>query len=58
MTVFLIPPQLEDSGEYACIAVNDVGVDVRRFTINIMGTFSQLFPLYRTNCSLCVRESC
>ena len=43
MPLPLLPPQLEDSGEYVCIAVNEVGVAVRRFNINVMGESAVLW---------------
>ena len=35
--VALVPPRLEDTGEYTCRAENEIGEDVSTITVNIMG---------------------
>ena len=37
VTLVLFPPQLEDSGEYVCVAVNEVATSMREFAISVMG---------------------
>ena len=39
--VSLRPPLPEDSGDYVCVAVNEVGTAIRRFQIRVMGQWCQ-----------------
>ena len=36
-TIPLVPPRLEDTGEYTCRAENEIGEDVSVITVNVMG---------------------
>ena len=38
----LVPPLLEDTGQYVCTAVNDIGTDVSAVNISVTGQQCQL----------------
>ena len=50
--VALVPPRLEDTGEYTCRAVNEIGVDVSVITVNVMGQLCDVNSVNR------VMQSC
>ena len=41
-TVSLVPPELEDAGEYLCVAENEIGTAVRQLDIIVMREFFNL----------------
>ena len=55
----LVPPRLEDSGQYTCRAENEIGEDVSVITVNVMGQWSHailsVVSLVSCNCVSSVR---